>query len=330
MLDKPQIKERMQEILGKEAGTFSAALVQLTKQNEALSKCDPATVIGAALTAAALRLPIDPNLGQAYVVPYGKDAQFQLGYRGLIQLAQRSGEIKKFIDVAIPQGGLKSWNPLTEELDVDFDILTNDEPGERGDPDGYAVFLETASGFTKTVFWTHKKAMAHGKRFSKAFHSKSSPWQSDPIPMCLKTVIIATLKRYAPLSIELQRNIAKDQGVVDVSGEVRSYPDNPANEGSNIPKADFEDMKAAEEAEASEKKDGDKKEKSDADAKKDALGTIEGELLNHEMSEASFLKFLKQKNLIAQGNKEFKDAPTSKLVSIAENISKLISEYAAG
>jgi len=223
LLQKDSIKNRINEIMGRRGPQFSAALVQLTKQNEMLKKCNPETVVGAALTAAALDLPIDPNLGQAHVVPYGNEAQFQIGYKGLIQLAQRSGQMVRMSDVVIPQGALNSWNPLTEELDVDF---TSDQIDWDAKPEGYAFYFKTISGFEKTVFWSYERAYNHGKRYSKSFNKSTSPWKTNFDDMSLKSVIKNTLVRYGPLSVEVQSQIAKDQGVIDIDDSVH-YPDNP-------------------------------------------------------------------------------------------------------
>lgn len=341
LLDKDSVKKRINEIMGRRGPQFSAALVQLTKQNFMLQKCRPETVVGAALTAAALDLPIDPNLGQAHVVPYGQDAQFQMGYKGFIQLAQRSGQMLRMNDVVIPKGALVGWNPLTEELVVDFD---REEVDWNADPAGYAFYFKTVSGFEKTVFWSYDRVLAHAKRFSKSFNKGSSPWQSDFDAMALKSVIKYALNRYGPLSVEVQRLAGRDQGVIDIDDNVK-YPDNPTNgdgEGG-LKRAEFEDVTEAEEApepkpeakgepaEDTSKNDAkDNASKDDAKEKKQTLDIIENAIVDTGFSETKFLEFLARKNLCAASAKTLKDIPLSKLKKIEGNLEKLINDYAVG
>lgn len=334
MLDKPSIKQRMHEILGKEAGTFSAALVQLQKQSFMLQKCDPASIIGAALTAAALRLPIDPNLGHAYVVPYGKDAQFQLGYKGLIQLALRSGQVQKLNPVVIPHGALVNFDKMAEELVVDFKA-----PGVdlNADPDGYAVFLQLSNGFTKTAFMTRDEVDRHARRFSKSYNSKSSPWQSDFDAMAIKTIVKRTLLMFAPLSIEQQTNIAKDQGIVGVDGEV-NYLDNPT--GDELQRADFSDA-TGEVTEVTEEdldktetvKEDQPKPESEPDEKAEKEKAHNIELIENAILDLGFngevvFEYLKGKKLAAASAADFKDIPAGKIAKIAANIGDLLNDYA--
>jgi len=218
----PSVKQRLNEVLGKKANQFVSSLISLTNNNKLLAKADPNTVVASAMVAATLDLPINQSLGFAYIVPYKDQAQFQLGYKGLIQLAMRSGQFKTLNDFIVPNGALKDYNPLTGHVDIDFDVEDNGK-----EPDGYGVYMALTNGFEKTVFWSLDKVQKHAKRFSQAYSKGyESPWKSDFDAMALKTVIKHTLGKYAPLSVDMQRGIEADQGVIDIDGNVTQYPDN--------------------------------------------------------------------------------------------------------
>ena len=196
--------------------------------------------MGAGITAATLNLSCNPTLGQAYIVPYGNKAQFQIGYKGLIQLALRSGQVRNINEFVVGAGQYKSYNPITGHLDVDFGV------NQEGDPDGYGVYLELVNGFKKIVYWEYAKVVAHAKRFSQAYRNgKECPWKTDFEAMALKTVIKATLSKYAPMSTEMQQAVAADQGVIDIeTGEIE-YPDNPEQlevVESDMPEMEDEDV----------------------------------------------------------------------------------------
>ena len=196
-------------MLGKRSAQFSSALLIVVKNSEKLSECDPKSVMASAMIAATLDLSIDPNLGQAHIVPYKKVAQLQIGYKGFIQLAQRSGQFKAITDTVIPCGVLISHNPLTEELVLDWGKA---KTGKEDKPDGYVFYFKLLNGFEKTIFWSYKKAFDHGMEYSFAFKNGwATPWKSNFDSMALKSVIKYGLGRYAPLSIEMQTAIEEDQ-----------------------------------------------------------------------------------------------------------------------
>ena len=220
VLSQPSVKARIEQVLGTKSAQFASSLISLAGSNKLLAKADPKSIVSSAMIAATLDLPINQSLGFAYIVPYGQQAQFQLGYKGLIQLAMRSGQFAKLNDFIVPKGALKEYNPMTGELSIDWTI-----DGE-GEPDGYGVYMQLTNGFEKTVFWPIAKVKAHAKRFSQAYaKGYQSPWKTDFDAMALKTVIKATLSKYAPLSIDMQKGIEADQGVIDMDGNI-SYPDN--------------------------------------------------------------------------------------------------------
>jgi recombination protein RecT len=236
--NSPAILKRFNEIMGKRTPQFISSLISITNDSPQLKKADPNTVIAAAMIAATLDLPINKNLGFAWIVPYKGKAQFQIGYKGLIQLAQRSGQFKKLNDAVIPNGAMVSFDPITGDYEVDFS-----KGDESKDPDGYLVYMELVNGFVKTVYWTRARVEAHAKRFSQAYSSAyDTPWKSDFDAMALKTVLKYTLNKYAPLSVDMQKAVTADQSVIDIDGEVISYPDNE----TETPKAE-DVLKVAEE-----------------------------------------------------------------------------------
>lgn len=222
LLKHPGIQAKLESTLKERAAQFASSLVSLVNDNKLLAKSNPHSVLAAGMQAALLNLPIQSSLGFAYVVPYKGQAQFQLGYRGLIQLAQRSGEFAALNDGVIGSGQLINYNELTGELKVDFDR----KPEEGRDPDGYFCYFRLKNGFEKTVFWSHEKVQAHASRFSQSFRNSGGVWKTDFEAMARKTVIKATLSKYAPLSVEMQRAILSDQSVLDEDGNPIDYPDN--------------------------------------------------------------------------------------------------------
>ena len=230
LLKSPVVTDRLKEVLGKRATQFAATLLIVSKNSIKLSEADPGSVLSSAMIAATLDLSIDPNLGQAAIVPYKKVAQLQIGYKGFIQLAQRSGQFRSITDTVVPCGVLVSYNPLTEELELDW------AAEKEGKPDGYVFYFKLLNGFTKQVYWPYDRAFKHGKRYSAAFkQDKDTPWKSNFDAMALKTLIKLTLNKYAPLSIEMSKAIEADQSA---DGE---YPDNQHEE----PEATFTDKAVA-------------------------------------------------------------------------------------
>jgi recombination protein RecT len=165
-----------------------------------LQKAEPMSVISSAMIAATLDLPVDKNLGYAWIVPYGGRAQFQLGYKGYIQLALRSGQYR-FINVTpIHEGELKKWNPLTEEIEIDFEERKSDVIV------GYAAYFELLNGFRKTIYWTREQVEKHRKKFSKSDFG----WKNDWDAMAMKTVLKSLLSKWGILSIEMQKAVIED------------------------------------------------------------------------------------------------------------------------
>ena len=203
MIGSKSVQERFEKMLGKESAGFLSSLLSLVNNNNLLQKANPTSVLAAAATAAALKLPINPTLGKAWIVPYKGAAQFQIGYKGIIELAMRSQQMKSIIMRPVCEGQIMNWDPFTETY----------ERGEKLSDNivGYFARFETVNGFVKATYWTKEEVLKHAKRFSKSFNSSSSPWQSDFDAMACKTVLLSIMKTYAPMSIDMQMGLERDE-----------------------------------------------------------------------------------------------------------------------
>ncbi|MCY8106661.1 recombinase RecT [Bacillus mojavensis] len=215
LLSSPSVIKRFEEVLGKRATQFTASILSLYNSEQMLQKTDPMSVISSAMVAATLDLPIDKNLGYAWIVPYGGKAQFQLGYKGYIQLALRTGQYKSINCIPIHEGELQKWNPLTEEIEIDF------EKRESDAVIGYAAYFELINGFRKTVYWTKAQVEKHKKKFSKSDFG----WKNDWDAMALKTVLKAVLSKWGILSVEMQQAVIEEEETrerIDITSEADS------------------------------------------------------------------------------------------------------------
>lgn len=213
MLEMPAYKNKFNEMLGKKAAGFMSSIIAVTNNNKYLAKANPATVIGAAAQAAMLDLPINQSLGFAYIVPYGNEAQFQLGYKGYIQLAQRSGQ---YVDI-----GAKTV--YEGELEYENRLLDKFKFGERtGDKViGYLAYFRLTNGFEKMLFMELDDMIAHAKKYSKNYKGGTDKWGlTDFNTMAEKTVLKRLLSKYGPLSIEsvqMSQALSNDGGVISMN-----------------------------------------------------------------------------------------------------------------
>lgn len=232
ILANETMKRKFTDILGKKAPAFMASIISLYNSDTKFQNVDGYSVVNSALLAATLDLPINKEFGFAWIIPYGKQAQFQIGYKGYVQLALRTGQYRNLNVVEIHEGELKKFNPLTEEIELDFTAKTSD------DIIGYAFYMRLLNGFEKTIYWSEADIMAHAKRFSKTF--KNGPWQTDFNEMAKKTVLKNGLTKWGILSVEMQKAIEVDQATVDkpinnlddLQHDDLNYPDNPENDGA--------------------------------------------------------------------------------------------------
>ena len=228
LFSQDNVKLKFEEMLGKKAQGFIASVLQVVAGNGLLVNADAASVYNAAMMAATLDLPINNNLGFAYIIPYKtkqsdgsfkNSAQFQLGYKGFIQLAQRSGVFKTISAAPIYEGQLVESNPLTG---FEFDFSKQDSQTIIG----FAAYFKLLNGFEKTLYMSVKEMEGHGAKYSKTFSNSYGLWKTDFVGMGSKTVIKLLLSKFAPLSIEMQTAVRVDQAVInDAEGKDLVYAD---------------------------------------------------------------------------------------------------------
>ncbi len=211
-LSNIDVKRRLEETLGKRAGAFSNSIINVVRNSQSLQKCTPDSVMSAAMVAATMNLPIDPALGQAAIVPYGNQAVFQIMYRGITQLCIRSGKYLTIHCSEIYRDELKSHNPITGEVvfNEPDTFKLRYESKDDGNIVGHYAHFKLLSGFEKSDFMTTAEALAHAKKYSKAYQydlrdsKKTSMWSKDPIPMGNKTILIRLLSKYGVMSLDMQ------------------------------------------------------------------------------------------------------------------------------
>lgn len=222
----------LSQVLAEKKNAFVNNLTALVANNAALQACEPLTLMYAGIKATALDLPLDANLGMAYVIPFRNgrkgttEAQFQIGYRGFIQLAVRTGQFRNINAEEVKEGELQEWNMLTGEI-----RFTPRQGRENLPTIGYVAFFRLTNGFEKTLYMTKEAIEAHAKQYSQTYSSRneqvqrSSKWATDFDAMARKTVIKLLLSKWAPLSVEMRDAVVADQGVIDEHGRA-SYIDN--------------------------------------------------------------------------------------------------------
>jgi len=237
-MNSPKVLEKFNELLGQNSTNYITSVMQVVSSNPMLVNAEPSSVFQAAAMAAVLNLPINNNIGHAWIVPYNQStnvngqwvkktvAQFQVSAKGLIQLAIRSGEYTTIGESPIYNGQLVSNNPLTGYV-FDFDKPSN------GEIVGFAAYFKLKNGFEKTIFMSTDELKVHGKKFSKTFDNANGTWQTNFNGMCSKTVIKRLISKYGPMSLEMQKSIEADQGVISDDGSIQ-YPDNANNAPDSI------------------------------------------------------------------------------------------------
>ena len=247
-LAQDAMKRKINEIVGGEKGQqFITAIISAVSTNPGLAECDHSSIVSAALLGQSLNLTPSPQLGQYYLVPFNdkkrncKVAQFQLGYKGYIQLAIRSGYYKKINVIAIKEGELVKYDPLAEEIEVN--LIEDDELREQAETIGYFAMFEYQNGFRKTMYWSKKKMLTHANKYSQAFNLEayknlqdgkmpqsdlwkySSFWYKDFDGMAYKTMLRQLISKWGIMSIEMQEAYTKDMATIKENGEYE-YVDN--------------------------------------------------------------------------------------------------------
>ena len=251
-LTQDAVKNQINSVVGGKNGTrFVSSIISAVQTTPALQECTNPSILSAALFGEALNLSPSPQLGQFYMVPFDnrkkgcKEAQFQLGYKGYIQLAIRSGYYKKLNVLAIKEGELVHYDPLEEVVEVN--LIEDDILREEAPTMGFYAMFEYENGFRKTMYWSKKKMLAHAEKYSFAFYKNggakslelleqgkipekemwkySSFWFKDFDGMALKTMLRQLISKWGIMSIDLQKAIDKDMAVIQEDGSAE-YVDN--------------------------------------------------------------------------------------------------------
>lgn len=200
ILNAESTKKLLANTLKENAGAFSASILDLYNTDTYLQSCDPRAVFGECLKAASLKLPINKQLGFAYIVPYKSKGvflpQFQIGYKGLIQLAMRTGAYKYINAGEVYEGEYKGSIKLTGEIDISGEAVSDKIIG-------YFAYIETTNGFKKAMYSSKEKVTTHAKRYSKSYNSSSSAWATNFDEMATKTVLRNLLSHYGYMSVEM-------------------------------------------------------------------------------------------------------------------------------
>jgi len=195
------------------AASFSSSLISIVNGNPKLRQCDAMSVVGSAMVAATLQLQVVPTLGQCYIIPYGAKAQIQVGYLGLLQLCQRSGQFKRILAVPVHEGELISGDEFNEDWVFDKSKKKSEKVI------GYYAKFELINGFVKCAYWTVEQVDKHAQKYSQAVQKGwTSPWKTNYDEMGCKTVLKSILK-YAPKSIEMVNALRFDQAAVNVNSD---------------------------------------------------------------------------------------------------------------
>lgn len=258
-LTQDAVKNQINKVVGGKNGTrFVSSIVSAVQTTPALQECTNPSILSAALLGEALNLSPSPQLGQFYMVPFKNkkkgvtEAQFQLGYKGYIQLAIRSGYYKKLNVLAIKEGELIRYNPLEEEIEVN--LIEDDIEREETPTAGYYAMFEYENGFKKSMYWSKKKMLAHADKYSAAFSAKSlelleagkipdsekwkysSFWYKDFDGMAMKTMLRQLISKWGIMSIDLQTAIDKDMAIIreDGTADYVDHQQETAEEDRNI------------------------------------------------------------------------------------------------
>lgn len=214
----------------KKAQRFIASVSSAVATNSELQNCDAGSILSGALLGEALNLSPSPQLGHYYLVPYntkdgGKVAQFQLGYKGYIQLAIRSGCYKKLNVLDIKQGELIRFDPLNEDIEVN--LIEDEEAREKAETIGYYAMFELTNGFRKAIYWSKAKMESHALKYSKGYQAKKGYtfWEKDFDGMAFKTMLRQLISKWGIMSIEMQSAIENDMAVIKDDGS-KEYVDN--------------------------------------------------------------------------------------------------------
>ena len=231
LFNNPIIKTKIEQLVGKNSATFATSVMQIANSNTMLRTADPTSIFNAACMAATLNLPLQNGLGFAYIVPFKNnkerkvEAQFQIGYKGFIQLAQRSGQFKRLVALPVYKNQL-----LKKDFINGFEFDWEQEPEKDENPIGYYAYFKLVNDFSAELYMSHDDIVKHAQRYSQTFKKGFGVWHDNFEAMALKTVMKLLLSKQAPLSVEMQQAVLADQSVVkDVENQEFNYADNIQN-----------------------------------------------------------------------------------------------------
>lgn len=238
-LSQESVKNKFNEVLGSKAPQFMTSITNAIGNNASLQKCEANSIMSSALVAATYDLPIDSNLGFSALVPYYDSknkifkAQFQMMYKGFVQLAIRSGAYEGMNVSEVYEDELVDFNPITGEVSLvkTFSTCTQRKEGKKDKIVGYYAWFKLLTGFRKDLFMTVDEVRVHATTYSASYKKDlekgwtTSKWTTDFDAMARKTVLKLLLSRWGVLSIEMQRAIQDDQKVFDEDGQAE-YTDN--------------------------------------------------------------------------------------------------------
>ena len=231
LFNDPIIKTKVEQLIGKNSATFATSVMQIANSNALLRTAEPSSVFNAACMAATLNLPLQNGLGFAYIVPFKNnkerkvEAQFQIGYKGFIQLAQRSGQFKRLVALPVYKKQL-----IKKDFINGFEFDWEQEPEKDENPIGYYAYFKLVNDFSAELYMSHDDIVKHAQRYSQTFKKGFGVWHDNFEAMALKTVIKLLLSKQAPLSVEMQQAVLADQSVVkDVENQEFNYTDNIQN-----------------------------------------------------------------------------------------------------
>ena len=228
-LSNDAVKNQINSIVGGKNGTrFISSIISAVNANASLQECTNASILSAALLGESLNLSPSPQLGQYYMVPFKnnnagvKVAQFQLGYKGYIQLAIRSGQYKKLNVLSIKEGELINFNPLDEEIEVK--LIADEAEREKAETIGYYAIFEYTNGFKKAMYWSKEKMKAHAIKYSQGYAAdvkkgtKWTFWSKDFDGMAYKTMLRQIISKWGIMSIDMQTALDSDMTVINSDG----------------------------------------------------------------------------------------------------------------
>lgn len=231
--------KKAEDVLGSGTQQFMSSLLSLTNSNKLLQKCDPVKLYNCCLMAAAIKLPFNQNLGQAYIIPYGNDVQLQIGWKGFIQLAQRSGQYRTINCSDVREGEIAENNRLTGEISFAWE---SDAKRSSLNVIGYVAYFELLNGYRQTLYMSLEELKDHATKYSQTYKKGFGVWVDNFDAMAKKTVLKLILSKYGPLSIDMQKAIELDQ------------QDSNGNYADNRPTVEIEEAEIGESEEEREAK----------------------------------------------------------------------------